>query len=109
LRRWIDFICDAPVEVANNHVATNLFRIAQEATHNALRHAEARRVRIELARDAAGRILLIVSDDGRGIDTDSDDREGIGLQSMRHRAELIGADLTVESASGGGTHVCCML
>jgi two-component system sensor histidine kinase UhpB len=79
-----------------------VYRITQEALTNALRHAEASRVRIELAR-RSGRLHLVVSDDGRGFDRSGG--EGPGLRGMRERALLVGGDLRIETADGDGTTI----
>jgi PAS domain S-box-containing protein len=88
--------------------ATQLYRIAQEALNNALKHAEAERIRVCLAREDGGDsgLVLTVQDNGRGIG-DGSSGEGIGMRTMRHRAHLLGATLTVEEASEGGTIVRC--
>ncbi|GAA4698511.1 GAF domain-containing sensor histidine kinase [Streptomyces youssoufiensis] len=82
-----------------------LLRVAQEALHNALRHAGASRVEVTLARHGASGALLSVRDDGRGFDPLAVRRAGrhLGLVSMRDRAAAVGGALTVESAPGEGT------
>jgi signal transduction histidine kinase len=81
-----------------------LLRVAQESLHNALRHGEARRVDVTLARRGQG-LLLRVTDDGRGFDPAAVRQAGrhLGLVSMRDRASAVGGRLTVESAPGKGT------
>ncbi|MFI1001208.1 GAF domain-containing sensor histidine kinase [Streptomyces galbus] len=81
-----------------------LLRVAQEALHNALRHADASRVDVTLDKHGPG-ALLRVADDGRGFDTRVVRRAGrhLGLVSMRDRASGVGGALTVESAPGKGT------
>ncbi|MEU6787877.1 GAF domain-containing sensor histidine kinase [Nonomuraea angiospora] len=86
---------DPAVEVA-------VLRVAQEALHNALRHAEAASVSVRLAY-ADGRLVLIVRDDGNGFE--QAESRGLGLVSMRDRAESVGGAMTVESAHGTGTTV----
>lgn len=86
-----------------------LFRILQEALNNAVRHGNARNVRIRLARRNR-RIELAVADDGTGFDPKEvmgrhDRHRGLGLLSMRERAELGNGLFEVESAPGKGTHV----
>jgi PAS domain S-box-containing protein len=100
------FDCPQPVTVADNRVATNLFRIAQEAVTNAVRHARARHIRILLTRDD-GVVTLEVRDDGIGISDET--AIGSGLRIMRHRAELIGANFRLEPAPGGGTRILCTI
>jgi signal transduction histidine kinase len=88
------------------HVMIALYRIAQEALQNVIKHAQATEAEVELRCDASG-VLLRVSDDGRGFDTGTrpDTRTSYGLRSMSERAELIGGRLTVSSRPGIGTTV----
>ena len=86
-------------------IENEIFRIAQEAVSNALRHASARVIRVRLLL-ASTRIELEVEDDGLGVARRrADGRKGVGLQAMRERAELIGATLSVGGGSQGGTRV----
>ncbi len=87
-------------------VAGHLYRIAQEAVNNALKHSQAGEVVIGLHREGAT-LRLRVSDDGRGLPGTSD--PGLGLRAMRHRAGVIGAELAVESTPGKGVRVACTL
>lgn len=87
--------------------ATHLYRIAQEAVNNARRHGEAEAVEIRL-RKTTEALLLAVEDAGTGFRSD-EVSEGLGLRSMQHRAELLGADLQMESQPGEGTFVQCRL
>ncbi len=84
------------------HLETVLYRVAQEALQNALRHARASRVCVCLTA-ARRQVVLEVADDGAGFDT-SAQQEGLGLPSMRERAASAAATLTIES-SGRGTKV----
>jgi signal transduction histidine kinase len=76
-----------------------LYRVAQEALHNALRHAGASGVRVALSR-AARRVVLEVSDDGHGFVPEAPS-SGLGLASMRERASAAGAALTIRSGETG--------
>jgi two-component system CheB/CheR fusion protein len=100
--------CDAPIIIPNSGAATQLYRIAQEAVTNALRHAEAEHITIRL-RAEAGRITLLVTDDGVGIQNRMPREDGIGLRIMRHRALSIGAVFSAGPGSDGGTVVKCTL
>lgn len=88
------------------HVEVALYRIAQEALQNVVKHAQATQAQVELRCDA-GRALLRVTDDGRGFDTAArpDGAASYGLRSMTERAEVIGGRLTVTSRPGIGTTV----
>jgi two-component system, NarL family, sensor kinase len=96
-----------PVELPP-HVEVALYRIAQEALQNVVKHADARSVLIRLASADDG-VRLVVSDDGQGFDEDTvagaEDRHSYGLVGIRERAELIGASLTLTSRPGTGTAV----
>jgi signal transduction histidine kinase len=86
--------------------AGQVFRIAQEALQNALRHAEAERIEVRLE-DGAGRLVLTVADDGRGFDPSAPILRSrrLGLTSMEERATELGGRLTVQSHPGDGTTV----
>jgi signal transduction histidine kinase len=84
-----------------------VYRIAQEALHNALRHGSPQRVRVQLSTSDHG-LRLVVTDDGRGFDPDdlsARARRRLGLASMRERAAAVGGRLRVESRPGRGTTV----
>ncbi len=81
-----------------------LYRIAQEALHNTVKHAHASRAELKLECDARG-IALEVSDDGAGFDPGEDFSGHLGLKSMRERAARLGGTLRVESAPGEGTSI----
>lgn len=100
--------CPQPVPVGDPFVAGHLYRIAQEAVNNAVKHARATTVTVRLATEA-GTLRLEVSDDGRGLPRSSGQRSGLGLGVMRHRANVIGATLTVTSRRSGGVTVTCLL
>jgi two-component system sensor histidine kinase UhpB len=81
-----------------------IYRVAQEALTNALRHARASQVRVALARGQEGAVVLRVRDDGRGLPQPLATKAG-GLAGMRERAILIGADLEIDSPPGRGVEV----
>ena len=101
------FDCPEPVSLADNVTATHLYLIAQEAVHNAIKHARPRTIRISL--ESNGVLVLRVQDDGIGMPTRSKPRGGLGLRIMRNRAAIIGATLTIERAEPAGTVATCVL
>lgn len=101
--RFVDQSADAVLDETS---ATSLFRIAQEAVNNALKHAQAGQITLTLASDTQ-RIELRIEDDGAGIPANFETRGGMGLQIMSYRARMIGASLDVGSRPGGGTIVSC--
>lgn len=99
---------DANLSSLDEETATHLYRITQEAVRNAQKYAEASRIEIRL-QQTDDELLLSVEDNGKGFDPDRADEEGFGLRSMRHRAELLGGQLHLDSAPGEGTRVSCRL
>jgi signal transduction histidine kinase len=87
-------------------VAIQLFRVAQEAVHNATKHAHAQQVVVRLAR-GGDRVVLTVKDDGIGFPLDLSSTKGMGLRIMRHRARMVGGTLETVTAQQGGVVVTC--
>ncbi len=93
-------------------VKTALFRIAQEALNNAARHALALRVHLALRFEAHGGLSLLVTDDGQGFDAEAAQAvadRGLGLRSMRERADALGARLSLDTAPGRGSRLAVTL
>ncbi len=88
-------------------LADNLYRIAQEAIANAVRHGDARQITVRLERSPL-RIRLAVEDDGGGLPVGAGEGEGLGLRIMRDRAELVGARLRIGARKPRGTRVECV-
>jgi len=91
--------------VPNQAAASHLYRIAQEAVHNALKHSRATRIDIEFTRAAAG-LELKVRDNGVGFPVLPAPR-GLGLRTMEQRALLMGGRLKVQPQPDGGVEVVC--
>jgi PAS domain S-box-containing protein len=89
-------------------VANHLFRIAQESIQNAVRHGGANRIRVNL-RKQRDSICLTVRDNGVGLSPADPQREGMGLPTMRYRAEAMGGTLTIKAGREGGTVVTCIV
>jgi PAS domain S-box-containing protein len=98
--------CDRHVRIPDDDTAVHLFRIAQEAINNAVRHGHARNILIHLTEEA-GRRMLMVQDDGCGMPEDARTRDGMGLQIMDYRASAIGGQLRIRSNANRGTVVVC--
>ena len=101
------FVCLNPVVVEDFQSAKQLYRIAQEAVNNALKHARTRRLRLRLTH-TNGLLCLQIKDEGRGL-PQRRSKSGIGLEVMRHRAHAIGATLEIDSQPGQGVSVTCTL
>jgi signal transduction histidine kinase len=93
-----------PVADCDEHTATHLYRIAQEASNNATKHGKASRIAISL--EAAGDVMTLrILDDGLGLPGFT--ATGTGMSIMHYRARLCGGELTTEQPTGGGTLVSC--
>jgi len=101
------FDADSAIMLSDQTLATHLYRIAQEAVNNALKHSNATRIEVRLDR-RTDTLELSVRDFGKGLPIEAPSH-GLGMQTMRHRAQLIGARLTVQSAPDGGVQVICSL
>jgi PAS domain S-box-containing protein len=94
------------LQVRDEVAALHLYRIAQEAITNAVRHGRAREVRI-LLRSQRNHFSMRVRDDGRGLPPPLALTSGMGLRTMRYRAGVIGATLEIRPGARGGTEVVC--
>lgn len=102
------FVCPDPVVVHDESVATHLFRITQEAVHNAVRHAAPRNITVRLTA-GKGRITIEVADDGIGTNVADFKGNGLGLRTMRYRASALGGSLEIHHPPRGGTVVLCSI
>ncbi len=91
-------------QVFDLDLATHLYRISQEAVHNAIKHGKAKRIIIATAR-SNGHIVFSIRDDGLGFQ--SKDKDGMGIQTMNYRAKMIGAAFSIQRQESGGTLVSC--
>jgi two-component system sensor histidine kinase NreB len=102
------FVSAESVLFPDANAATHLYRIAQEAVNNALKHSRADKIGISLA-DQDGSWTMSVTDDGRGFAPRSQKHSGLGLRMMQFRAQLIGASLDIDAAPGKGVRITCAL
>lgn len=101
-------ICPETVPITDNAQAIHLFRIAQEALSNALKHGHAKSVVIAVEA-SDGAFSLRVSDDGVGFNPLPGERKGMGLSIMRYRARMISGKLEIQPNSPVGTVVVCTI
>ncbi len=102
-----NFSCKSSIMINDNDVALNLYRIAQEAANNAIRHGKAKHLNISLNSEE-GILCLSICDDGSGfvgIDTGHKTISGMGIKIMQYRAKQLGAKLEFLPRSEGGTEV----
>ncbi|HEY4247533.1 MAG TPA: sensor histidine kinase [Lacunisphaera sp.] len=95
-----------PPLVGDSRTASHIFRIAQEAVRNSIRHAQPTALNLSLSGENES-LVLSISDNGAGLPKTAKKDAGVGLRVMAHRAKLIGGDFTLESIPGKGTHIRC--
>jgi len=93
--------------IEDQTVTMHLYRIAQEALSNAVRHGSAQQVRIRLSR-SADQAILRISDDGTGLQKKASSPTGMGTRIMQHRAEIINGSLRISNAPKKGACVTCI-
>lgn len=101
------FFCAEALTVRNAESALQIYRIAQEAISNAIRHGHATEIFISLEQREDQRAELVIRDNGTGIPVPLPQTSGLGLRTMRYRAGLLSATLDIFPAIGGGTQVIC--
>ena len=97
-----------PVASLDRAAPINLYRIAQEAVNNAIKHAGASHITIRLQQEEET-LVLEVADDGRGLEAASRHSRGMGLRIMRYRASMIGGSLEYLPNTPSGTRVRCVI
>jgi signal transduction histidine kinase len=100
--------CQESALVEDGRVATQLYHIAQEAIANAIKHGQARAIKVVLETRKNG-TKLEIRDDGKGLPRKLRRGQGTGLQIMSYRAGLLGGKLTLRQAKPRGTVVTCLL
>src|SRR6202007_1438676 len=109
-RMEIDFKSDVPTAVPLE-IGRSLFRVLQEALHNAVKHSGVKRVEVQL-REESGEVHLVPRDSGKGFDLEAANKgKGLGLTSIRERVRLVNGTIAIESKPMGGTtiNVCVPL
>ena len=101
------FECPHPVLVADNTVATHLYRIIQEAISNAVKHGQAKFIIVSLS-CSGDQLTLRIWNNGAEFPADTSAQGGLGLRIMQYRAEMIGATLKISSAIRKGTTLECI-
>jgi len=108
----VECLCQCDTEVQevrlDDRTSTGLYRIAQEAMNNAVRHAKAKTIVVRLG-VCDGRLTLAVQDDGVGIPEDRERTQGMGISGMEHRTRGMGGELEIRRGPQGGTIVTCSI
>lgn len=102
------FDCDSPVLIRDTATSGHLYRIAQEAVSNAVKHGRAKNISVQLETLDDG-IALRVKDDGIGLPDELPKSAGMGLRIMAHRASMIGGEFLAKREDYGGTVVSCVV
>jgi len=102
------FECPLPVLIGEAETSEHLYRIAQEAVGNAIKHGHAKNILIRLETSGSGKVLKVI-DDGSGLPSAPLNGKGMGLRIMSYRAELIGARFNIRRRETSGTVVTCLL
>jgi signal transduction histidine kinase len=102
----VSIVIDGEIDIPNAETAMHLYRIAQEALSNALRHAKATAIRISLRQDAQ-RCTLAIKDDGSGIRAAHP--KGMGMRTIHYRTRLIGGEVVISDNPPAGTLVQCFI
>jgi signal transduction histidine kinase len=101
------FSCDTPVLIRTPSTAAHLYRIAQEAVSNAVRHGRATEIEIALEETDTG-VRLMVTDNGVGLPDPLPEHDGLGLRTMADRARSIGGQFSIKPGMLGGAEVMCL-
>jgi PAS domain S-box-containing protein len=104
------FECDSPVHIEDTEIATQFYRIAQEALHNAVKHSQGTQAVLRLRIEGKA-VVITISDDGLGLPEFKKPGTGggLGMHTMHYRARIIGATLEITRNLRGGTDVTCRL
>ena len=101
--------CPVPVLMADNDTATHLFRIVQEAVHNAVRHGRPKRITVRLQR-MDQHVVLEIDNDGHVVsDVTDEEVQGLGLRTMRYRSEAMKGVFEMRHPATGGTLIRCVV
>lgn len=102
------FVESGDVEIENYNISLHLFRIAQEAVNNAIKHANADHIVVHLSRDFK-EVCVTVTDNGDGFEMGDGHGNGLGIQIMRHRAGMLGGFMEIERTENEETQVRCVV
>jgi len=102
------FECCSPIMVDAPSTAAHLYRIVQEGVNNAIRHGSATEIEVSLEETETD-LQLTVSDNGKGLPSQTSERRGLGLEIMAARAKLIGGNFTMGRSQKGGVELTCLI
>lgn len=100
----VEFRMDSESDMLTEDVAHCLYRVAQEASENILRHAGAKNIWVKLLIESSS-VVMSIKDDGSGFEQAELDRDHLGVRGMRERVEILGGKFDIHSVKGQGTEV----
>jgi PAS domain S-box-containing protein len=100
--------CEPDIQIPNNAASVHLYRIAQEAATNAIKHGRAKNILLSLTQSNS-QVTLKITDDGAGFPPTANKGKGMGLRVMQHRARMIGGTVRWRQSKAGGVIVTCTL
>lgn len=104
------FICSQETEIKDNTTTLHLFRIVQEAIQNAIKHANPNEIKVQINKEENYIVLLVENDGCRLInDIEIEKLKGMGLNTMRYRAEILGGNFSIENTPDDKTRVRCII
>ena len=98
---YFTYDIDDEITVTNDTVKINLYRIVQECVNNILKHSNASNARLTFSKKPKDKLNILIIDDGKGFDKESLSKTSVGFISIKERAKLINASLTIESNKNG--------
>lgn len=101
------FKAEESVTIKDNGAATHLYRIAQEAATNAIKHGKASRIEIKLRPEGPDQMGLEIKDNGTGFPSGFENAKGMGLKIMKYRARMIGSTIEFKRGRNKGASVLC--
>lgn len=102
------FECPKDIKIEKSIVALHLYRIAQEAINNAVKHGQATKIFVRLEVNKM-KLQLVVEDNGIGFDSEERIHKGMGIKTMKYRSHILGGKLYISETSEGGTRVICSI
>jgi len=102
----VSFKIHDEIRFSNNDTVMHLYRIAQEALNNAIKHANSSHIQVSLQTENDDGLLEIY-DNGRGINNDVSNDDGLGLSIMKYRCSLFEGEIKIIPVAEGGTRICC--
>jgi PAS domain S-box-containing protein len=103
-----NFLYDNSIYINNNIITTHIYYIIQESINNSIKHADAKNINISIRKNNVA-IIIEIEDDGKGISEFNNNNDGMGIDIMRYRANIINASINIFSNKQNGTTIQCII